>query len=99
MLPLIGLLAMAAVGLSVAGVAVSWLFVPFSLLATSCCAWLATLNWLRTAAPDDLTVAYLMGREDETRVRQGEKPMVRASEAEKERLIRELLPVLRQRLR
>ena len=38
--------------------------------------WLATLRWLRTEAPSDLTVAYLMGREDERKEQQGKKPMV-----------------------
>ena len=42
---------------------------------------LATLRWLRTEAPNDLTVAYLMGREDGRKVAAGKKPDVELDNA------------------
>lgn len=42
--------------------------------------WLATLRWLRTEAPTDLTIAYLMGWEDREKTQAGKKPSVKGVE-------------------
>ena len=41
---------------------------------------LATLRWLRTETPRDLTIAYLMGWEDRQKTQTGIKPSVKGVE-------------------
>lgn len=43
--------------------------------------WLVTSWRFRTHPPDDLTMAYLMGREDERKVQVGKKPDVELDNA------------------